>query len=103
MTGDLVLAGRVVVPAPLREAGVGSADDVAPLLVYLLSDAAAGVTGQALGVGGDRISVWTHPTVAAEASREGGWTAEAIAEAFPERLAPHLQPYGPDVPAEAGR
>ncbi|GAA1301977.1 SDR family NAD(P)-dependent oxidoreductase [Pseudonocardia xinjiangensis] len=89
------------VPARLRAAGVGTADDVAPLLVYLLSDAAAGVTGQALGVGGDRISVWTHPTVAAEASREGGWTAEAIAEVFPEQLAPHLQPYAPDVPAEA--
>jgi NAD(P)-dependent dehydrogenase (short-subunit alcohol dehydrogenase family) len=89
------------VPARLRAAGVGTADDVAPLLVYLLSDAAAGVTGQALGVGGDRISVWTHPTVAAETSREGGWTAEAIAEVFPEQLAPHLQPYAPDVPAEA--
>jgi NAD(P)-dependent dehydrogenase (short-subunit alcohol dehydrogenase family) len=91
------------VPSRLREAGVGTAEDVAPLLVYLLSDAAAGVTGQALGIGGDRITVWTHPTVAAEVSCEGGWTAESIAEVFPEQLAPHLQPYTPDVPAEATR
>lgn len=90
-------------PAPpeLRRAGVGTAEDVAPLLVHLLSDAAAGVTGQALGVGGDRITVWTHPAVAAQASREGGWTAEAVAEAFATELDKHLQPYTPDVPAAA--
>jgi NAD(P)-dependent dehydrogenase (short-subunit alcohol dehydrogenase family) len=89
------------VPAPLRENGVGTAEDVAPLVVYLLSDAAAGVTGQALGIGGDKITVWSHPTVAAEASHEGGWTPESVAEAFPAQLAPHLQPYAPDVPAGA--
>jgi hypothetical protein len=72
-------------------------------VVYLLSDAAAGVTGQAIGIGGDRISIWTHPMVAAETSRPGGWTAEAIAEAFPAELEPHLQPYAPDVPAGANR
>jgi len=89
------------VPDGLRATGVGTAEDVAPLLVYLLSDAAAGITGQALGVGGDRISVWSHPAVAAEASRPGGWTAAAIAEEFPALLAPHLQPYAADVPAAA--
>lgn len=89
------------VPAQLRARGVGTAEDVAPLLVWLLSDAAAGVTGQALGVGGDRITVWSHPAVAAEASRAGGWTPEAIAEAFPAQLEPHLQPYTADVPAAA--
>jgi NAD(P)-dependent dehydrogenase (short-subunit alcohol dehydrogenase family) len=82
------------VPAELRERGVGTVDDVAPLVVYLLSDAAADITGQALGMGGDRITVWSHPQVAAEASRPGGWTTEAIAEAFPAQLASHLQPYG---------
>jgi NAD(P)-dependent dehydrogenase (short-subunit alcohol dehydrogenase family) len=91
------------VPTELRERGVGTAEDVAPLLVYLLSDAASGITGQALGVGGDRITVWSHPAVAAEASRPGGWTAEAIAAAFPTELAPHLQPFALDVPAEASR
>jgi NAD(P)-dependent dehydrogenase (short-subunit alcohol dehydrogenase family) len=91
------------VPDDLRERGIGTADDVAPLVVYLLSDAAAGVTGQAIGIGGDRISLWSHPAVAAEASRPGGWTPEAIAEMFPAELAPHLQPYAPDVPAGANR
>ncbi|MBN9107897.1 MAG: SDR family oxidoreductase [Pseudonocardia sp.] len=84
------------VPEQLRANGVGSAEDVAPLLVWLLSDAAAEVTGQALGVGGDKITVWTHPTVAAEASMPGGWTAEAIAKEFPAQLQPHLQAYAPE-------
>lgn len=84
------------VPDELRARGVGSAEDVAPLLVWLLSDAAAEVTGQALGVGGDKITVWTHPTVAAEASMPGGWAAEAIAKEFPAQLQPHLQAYAPE-------
>ena len=46
------------------------------------------------------IGKMTHP---AEVSREGGWTAAAIAEVFPDKLVPHLQPYTPDVPAEATR
>ena len=91
------------VPAELRERGVGTAEDVAPLVVYLLSDAAAGITGQAIGVGGDKISIWSHPAVVAEASRPGGWTAEAIAEAFPAELESHLQPYAPQAPAGAKR
>lgn len=87
------------VPEQLRDNGVGTAEDVAPLLVYLLSDAAADVTGQALGAGGDRITVWTHPSVAAEASRPGGWSAETVAEAFSARFAGHLQPYAPPAAA----
>lgn len=100
---DAVAAVERGEPAPddLRRGGLGTADDVAPLLVYLLSDAGAGITGQALGVGGDRITVWSHPAVAAEMSREGGWTPETVAEAFGPQLADHLQPYAPDAPAGA--
>ncbi|TCK22241.1 SDR family NAD(P)-dependent oxidoreductase [Pseudonocardia endophytica] len=98
---DAVAAVERGEPAPdeLRANGVGTAEDVTPLLVYLLSDDAAEVTGQALGAGGDRITVWTHPSVAAEASRPGGWTAEGVAEAFGAELAGRLQPYVPPVAA----
>ena len=40
----------------------------------LASDAAAGVTGQAIGVGGDRLQLWSHPEAVVTAYRDGGWT-----------------------------
>jgi NAD(P)-dependent dehydrogenase (short-subunit alcohol dehydrogenase family) len=90
------------IPADVRAGGLGTADDVAPLVVFLASDAAAGVTGQAIGAGGDRISIWSHPTEVVTEVRTGGWTAEAIAEAFPSAFQPNLQPWQPDTVPGAG-
>ena len=61
-----------------KDLGFGTADDVAGLVVYLASDAASGVTGQAIGVGGDRVQVWSHPEAVASYYRDGGWDADAI-------------------------
>ena len=62
-------------PAFFRhDLGFGTSDDVAGLIAYLASDAAAGVTGQAIGVGGDRLQVWSHPEPVVTAYRDGGWT-----------------------------
>jgi NAD(P)-dependent dehydrogenase (short-subunit alcohol dehydrogenase family) len=90
-------------PAEVRAGGLGTADDVAPLVVFLASDEAAGITGQAIGAGGDRISIWSHPTEVVAETREGGWDADALAEAFPATFAPHLQDWKPTAagaPAE---
>ena len=51
--------------------GLGGPEDVAPLVVYLASAASAGVTGQAIGIGGDRLSVWAHPAEAGHALAPG--------------------------------
>jgi NAD(P)-dependent dehydrogenase (short-subunit alcohol dehydrogenase family) len=85
------------VPTEVRASGLGTPDDVAGLVVFLASDEAAGVTGQAIGVGGDRIAIWSHPAEVAVEVREGGWTADAVAAAFPTQFAPHLQPFKPDA------
>ncbi|NEK57131.1 SDR family oxidoreductase [Geodermatophilus sabuli] len=85
------------IPADVRRTGLGTPDDVAGLVVFLASDEAAGVTGQAIGIGGDRIAVWSHPTEVAVEVREGGWSADAIAEAFPTTFQPHLQAWKPDT------
>lgn len=85
-------------PRRLREdVGVGSADDVAPAFVWLCSAAAADVTGQCIGIGGDRLSLWAHPTEAAFELRDAGWSADAIAETWRTRLAARRQSVGVDI------
>lgn len=79
--------------------GFGTAGDVAPLIAHLASDAAAGVTGQAIGVGGDRVQVWSHPEPVATAFHDGGWNAEALAAEFDRVVGENLQSVGEKFPA----
>jgi NAD(P)-dependent dehydrogenase (short-subunit alcohol dehydrogenase family) len=74
--------------------GMGLPQDVAPLLVFLASDAAKDVTGQAIGLGGDKLSLWSHPQEIRMAYRDGGWTADAIAEVWSSSVGQHLESYG---------
>ena len=89
------LAGKPIPDELRRDRALGSADDVAPLVVWLASDEAAHVTGQAIGIGGDRLTLYAHPDVLATAERAGGWDAGAIDDAWRERFAPLAQPSGP--------
>lgn len=89
------LAGEPLPPVIRREHALGSPDDVAPLVVWLLSDRAAGVTGQAIGLGGDRLTLYAHPAPLETRDADGGWTAEAIADAWDAGLAASAQPSGP--------
>jgi NAD(P)-dependent dehydrogenase (short-subunit alcohol dehydrogenase family) len=81
-----------------RAASFGTAEDVAGLIVYLASDASAGVSGQAIGIGGDRLSLWSHPTEIRSAFRDGGWSADVIAEAFESTVAEVPETYGIPAP-----
>ena len=87
-------------PDRLRRAGIGTAEDVAPLAVFLASEAGRGITGQCIGLGGDRLSLWSHPAEVAVETRAGGWDAAALAGAWADRLAPHRQPVGLTLPGE---
>ncbi|RPF21532.1 SDR family NAD(P)-dependent oxidoreductase [Myceligenerans xiligouense] len=80
-----------------RDLGFGTSDDVAGLVAFLASDAAAGITGQAIGVGGDRLQLWTHPEPAVTAYREGGWTYEALHDSFADEMGP-LRSVGESFP-----
>jgi NAD(P)-dependent dehydrogenase (short-subunit alcohol dehydrogenase family) len=81
-------------PATLRSAGIGMPEDVAPLLVFLASDAAQGITGQCIGIGGDKLSLWSHPQEIRVAYRDGGWTADAIAKVWDSSVGQQLESYG---------
>ena len=77
-----------------KQMGMGTAEDVAPLLVFLCSDAAAEITGQSIGLGGDKLSLWAHPKEVAVAFRDGGWTPDAIAEVWSASVGAQPETYG---------
>ena len=85
------------IPQELRgELGLGTPQDVAPLAVFLASDRGRQITGQCIGIGGDRLSLWSHPQEVALAMQTGGWRAEDIARAWDDSLSAHLQTVGID-------
>jgi NAD(P)-dependent dehydrogenase (short-subunit alcohol dehydrogenase family) len=100
--GPIVEAARrgEPIPAKMRHLGFGSPDDVAPLVVYLASDAARGISGQCIGIGGDKLSLWSHPQETRAAFREGGWTADAIAALWNATVGRELESYGDELPKD---
>ncbi|WP_062466643.1 SDR family NAD(P)-dependent oxidoreductase [Demequina maris] len=80
-----------------HDLGFGTADDVAGLIAYLASDAAE-ISGQAIGIGGDRVQLWSHPEPVVTGYREGGWSYEALAADLPALLEGNLQSVGESFP-----
>lgn len=86
-----------------HDLGFGTADDVAGLIAFLSSPEADGVTGQAIGVGGDRLQVWSHPEPVATEYHEGGWDYATMQTQGAELVKGNLQEVGekmPPLPAE---
>ncbi|WTP04046.1 SDR family oxidoreductase [Streptomyces sp. NBC_00197] len=78
--------------------GFGTAEDCAALIPFLASDAARGITGQAIGIGGDKVALWSHPQEIKAAYADGGWTPEALADAWPGTLGAEPQTVGIPAP-----
>jgi NAD(P)-dependent dehydrogenase (short-subunit alcohol dehydrogenase family) len=76
---------RMSANVPMELTEIGEPEDVAALVVYLLSDGAAaqGVTGQVYTIAGPKIAVWAQPRELRAAYASGGWTPETIAEFLP--------------------
>jgi 3-oxoacyl-[acyl-carrier protein] reductase len=81
-----------------RDQALGSVDDVAPLVVFLVSDESAEITGQTIGLGGDRLALWSYPAEVATVFSEGGWDADAVASEFADHLGAMTQSYGIAMP-----
>jgi NAD(P)-dependent dehydrogenase (short-subunit alcohol dehydrogenase family) len=71
------------VPMELKE--IGEPEDVAALVVYLLSDRARAerITGQVYTIAGPKIAVWAQPRELRAAYGEGPWTPDRIADFLP--------------------
>jgi len=85
------------IPDTLRKGwGMGLPEDVAPLVVFLASDMAAGITGQCIGLGGDKLALWSHPREVSIAYKDGRWSAEEIATAWQTAMGLTPETYGLD-------
>jgi len=85
------------IPDTLRKGwGMGLPEDVAPLVVFLASDMAAGITGQCIGLGGDKLALWSHPREVSIAYKDGRWSAEEIATAWQTAIGLTPETYGLD-------
>lgn len=90
-------------PSQVRKGmGMGLPEDVAPLVVFLASDHARSITGQCIGIGGDKLALWSHPQEIRVAYRDSGWTAEAIAEVWSTSIGQRLETYGHEVEPPSG-
>jgi NAD(P)-dependent dehydrogenase (short-subunit alcohol dehydrogenase family) len=74
---------RMAANVPGGTAETGEPEDVAPMVVYLLSDAARDITGQTYTVVGGRIALWSQPREIKEMKKDGRWSVEEIAEQLP--------------------
>jgi NAD(P)-dependent dehydrogenase (short-subunit alcohol dehydrogenase family) len=82
-----------------------SAAKVAPLVAYLASDAAQGVTNQVFGVRRNEIFLYSKPRIVRSMAKSDGWTPQSIAdELIPafradfsraDETAADLHPYDP--------
>ncbi|MWA04074.1 SDR family oxidoreductase [Actinomadura sp. LD22] len=81
-----------------KDEGLGTVEDVAGLITFLASDASKDVTGQAIGIGGDRLALWAHPKEKAVAFADGGWSADAIAEQWSTGVGAEPETYGMPAP-----
>jgi 3-oxoacyl-[acyl-carrier protein] reductase len=94
-------AERTGAPLPdwlRKDEGLGTVEDVTGLITFLASDASKDITGQAIGAGGDRLALWSHPAEKAVAFADGGWSAEAIAERWHEGVGAEPETYGIPAP-----
>ena len=59
---------------------------IAPLVVYLCTDAAQNVNGRDFSVGGNEVALMTKVTREIAIIREGGWALDARARVFPNAI-----------------
>jgi len=68
----------------------GDPANVAPMVAYLASDAAAGINGHFFGVEGNEVQVYSHWELAAVIGAERRWTVDELIDVVPQAFDPAL-------------
>jgi NAD(P)-dependent dehydrogenase (short-subunit alcohol dehydrogenase family) len=74
---------RMAANVPGGTAETGEPEDVAPMVVYLLSDAAREVTGQTYTVVGGKVALWSQPREIRSIVKDGRWTPQELVDKLP--------------------
>jgi hypothetical protein len=67
-------------------------EHIAPVAVFLASEAAREITGQVFGVRGKEIMLFGHMRPIRSIHHDAGWTPDRLAEMLPATLGHHLAP-----------
>ena len=67
-------------------------EKIAPLVVYLASDRAEGITGQVFGVRNNEVFLFNQPRPIRSIHRSDGWTPQALGERLKAAFGPSLTP-----------
>ena len=78
-------------PSEQQPADVIAPAKIAPLVVWLCTDAAANVNGRTFLVFGDRISLLTEPKAKTTIEQPGGWTLDDLDRVAPDDLVAGLR------------
>lgn len=90
---------RMSADVPQELTDIGDADEIAPAVIWLLSDASKDVNGQIYTMTGGRMAVWNQAAEVAEISKdEGAFTVEEIIERAGE-IAPIPHPFEAEIAA----
>jgi hypothetical protein len=70
-------------------------EHIAPLVVYLATDAAGGINGKTFFVGGGEVGLYSEPTVVSSIFKDGVWTVKELADLMPKSLSKGMWPPAP--------
>lgn len=82
--------GRYRIGARAGVGGRGGPESVAPVVVWLCSDAARAVNGRTIGVEGEMLLLWSEPTPERMVACDGQWTLDQLDRRTPSSLVAEL-------------